>query len=126
MFLNNAQVLGYLGKDPELRKTSNGTSVASFSLCTTERFTDRDGKKQERSEWHNIVAWGNLGESCKEYLRKGAPAYVQGRLSTRTWEDKDGKKRYTTEIIARDVQFLQNGNNKALEKAPVIEDDLPF
>jgi len=104
--VNKVILIGNLGRDPELRKTANGTSVASFSLATTERYNDKSGERQDRTEWHNIVAWGKLGELANQYLKKGRSAYIEGRLTTRSWDDKDGNKRYKTEITANQIQFL--------------------
>ncbi|MCX7727689.1 MAG: single-stranded DNA-binding protein [Chitinispirillaceae bacterium] len=147
--VNKVILIGNLGKDPELRYTPAGQAVATFTLATTERWSDRNGQRQDRTEWHNIVAWGRLGELVSQYLKKGRSAYVEGRISTRTWEDKDGNKRYRTEIIANQIQFLgpytggTNGEPPLQESIPeylnenstsdsvssdipVVEDDLPF
>ena len=104
--VNKVIVIGNLGRDPELRYTAGGQAVASFSVATNERWNDRDGKPQERTEWHRIVVWGKTAENCANYLQKGRPVYVEGRLQTREWEDKEGQKRQTTEIVAQTVQFL--------------------
>jgi single-strand DNA-binding protein len=104
--VNKAILIGNLGRDPELRYTPNGQGVANFSLATNERWTDRDGKSQERTEWHRIVVWGKQAETCAQYLQKGRTVYVEGRLQTREWEDREGNKRQTTEIVAQTVRFL--------------------
>jgi len=104
--VNKVIIVGNVGRDPEVRYTQSGKAVASFSVATSERFQDKDGQNQERTEWHRIVAWGRLAEICGEYLRKGKQIYVEGRLQTRDWEDKDGHKRYTTEVIANVMQML--------------------
>ena len=104
--INKVIVVGNLGKDPEVRHTPNGQAVANFSIATSEAWTDKGGQKQERTEWHRIVAWGKLAELCGKYLSKGRQCYIEGKLQTRAWDDKDGGKRYTTEIIASTVQFL--------------------
>jgi single-strand DNA-binding protein len=105
--LNKAQLIGRLGKDPELRYTSNGMAVATFSIATNERFKPSDSDEwQDRTEWHNIVAWGRQAEVAGEYLSKGGQVYIEGRLQTRSWEGQDGVKRYTTEIVARDLILL--------------------
>lgn len=104
--VNKAIVVGNLGRDPEIRYTQNNTPVATFSIATTDQWSDRNGEKQERTEWHRIVAWGRLAEICSQYLQKGKQVYVEGRLQTREWEDKDGNKRYTTEIVAQTMQML--------------------
>lgn len=104
--VNKVILIGNLGKDPELRYTPSGQPVATFSLATSERWTDRNGQRQDRTEWHTVVAWGKLGELVNQYLSKGRSAYVEGRINTRSWDDKDGNKRYKTEIVALQVQFL--------------------
>ena len=105
--INKAILIGRLGSDPEVRYTPSGVAVANFSIATSEEWKDKDtGEKRERTEWHRIVAWRRLGEICGEYLSKGRQVYIEGRIQTRDWEDRDGNKRYTTEIVATDVQFL--------------------
>jgi len=105
--INKVILIGRLGSDPEVRYTPSGVAVANFNIATSEEWKDKDsGEKKERTEWHRIVAWRRLGEICGEYLSKGKQVYVEGRLQTRDWEDRDGNKRYTTEIVASDVQFL--------------------
>jgi len=105
--INKVILIGRLGSDPEVRYTPSGVAVANFNIATSEEWKDKDsGEKKERTEWHRIVAWRRLGEICGEYLSKGKQVYIEGRLQTRDWEDRDGNKRYTTEIVATDVQFL--------------------
>lgn len=104
--VNKAILVGNLGRDPELRQTPNGQSVCNFTLATSENWTDKSGERVERTEWHRIVAWGRTGEMCAQYLSKGRTVYVEGRIQTREWEDKDGNKRYTTEINANTVNFI--------------------
>jgi single-strand DNA-binding protein len=105
--VNKVILVGRLGKDPELRSIPSGTSVAKFSLATDERFTDKSGEKQERTEWHNVVAWGKLAEICGQYLRKGKLVYIEGSIRTDSWDDKEtGVKKYRTEIIANTMQML--------------------
>ncbi|MGB5684904.1 MAG: single-stranded DNA-binding protein [Candidatus Electrothrix sp.] len=104
--LNKAMLIGNLGADPELRYTQSGVAVASLRIATSRRWKDKEGQQQEQTEWHNIVAWDRLGEICNEYLHKGSKIYVEGRLQTRKWQDQSGNDRYTTEIVASDVQFL--------------------
>ena len=105
--INKVILIGRLGSDPEVRYTPSGVAVANFNIATSEEWKDKDsGEKRERTEWHRIVAWRKLGEICGEYLSKGKQVYIEGRLQTRDWEDRDGNKRYTTEIVASDVQFL--------------------
>jgi single-strand DNA-binding protein len=104
--INKVILIGRLGANPEIRYTSGGQGVANFNLATSENWTDKGGQKQERTEWHRIVAWGKLAELANQYLQKGRQVYVEGRLQTRSWEDKEGQKRYTTEIVANTIQFL--------------------
>ncbi|MCS5618785.1 MAG: single-stranded DNA-binding protein [Myxococcota bacterium] len=104
--INKAILIGNLGRDPELRYTQNGQAVVNFSLATSENWMDKGGERQERTEWHRIVAWGKTGELCAQYLSKGRTVYIEGRIQTRDWEDKEGMKRQTTEINATTVQFL--------------------
>ena len=110
--VNKVIVLGRLGQDPELKYTPNGAAVCNFTVATSESWNDKNsGQKQEKTEWHRIVVWGKLAELCNQYLTKGRQAYVEGKLQTRSWEDKDGNKRYTTEIVASTVQFIGGGSN---------------
>ncbi len=104
--VNKVILVGHLGRDPELRYTQNGQAVANFSLATSESYSKRDGEREERTEWHRIVAWGRLAEICGEYLSKGRQIYIEGRIQTREWEDREGEKRRTTEIVAREMQML--------------------
>jgi single-strand DNA-binding protein len=106
MSVNKVILLGRLGQDPELKYTPGGSPVCNFSLATTESWTDKSGQKQEKTEWHRVVVWGKLAELCNQYLAKGRQAFLEGRLQTRSWDDKDGNKRYTTEILASTVQFI--------------------
>jgi single-strand DNA-binding protein len=115
--LNKAILIGNLGRDPEIRYTPDGTPVANFSLATAEFWTDKSGTRQERTEWHNIVAWNKLAEISKRYLTKGRQVYVEGRIRTRDWEDKDGNKRRTTEIIAAQIVLL-GSRSQATDAAP--------
>ncbi len=104
--VNKVILLGNLGSEPELKYTPSGKAVANFSLATTEQWTKKDGEKDEKTEWHRIVAWDRLGEICGEYLHKGKQVYIEGRIQTRTWEDREGNKRYTTEIVAHTMKML--------------------
>ncbi len=105
--VNKVILIGNLGKDPELRYTPSGTAVASFSLATNERYKDKEGNWQDRTEWHKIVAWQRLAEIAGEYLKKGRTCYIEGRLQTRSWDDKEsGQKKYSTEIVASDLVLL--------------------
>jgi single-strand DNA-binding protein len=107
--VNKVILVGNLGKDPEVRYTPSGQAVANFNIATSESWTDKSGQKQERTEWHRIVVWGKQAEHCGEYLSKGRQVYVEGRLQTREWADKEGRKNYTTEVIATHVTFLGGG-----------------
>lgn len=106
MSLNRAQLIGNLTRDPELRQTSGGRTVANFGIATNRRWTGSDGQKQEKTEFHNIVVWGKLAEICGQYLRKGSKIYIDGRIETRDWEGEDGVKRYRTEIVADNMIML--------------------
>jgi single-strand DNA-binding protein len=106
--LNKAQLIGHLGKDPELKYTQAGTAVCSFSIATNESWKDQEGNVQERTEWHNIVAWRRLAEVCGEWLKKGKRVYIEGRMQTRSYE-KDGVKKYVMEIVADDMIMLDGG-----------------
>jgi len=107
--INKAILIGNLGADPEARSTQSGSAVTNFRIATNEKWTGRDGQPQERTEWHRIVTFGRLAEICRDYLSKGRQVYVEGRIQTRQWDDRDGNKRYTTEIVAQTVQFLGRG-----------------
>lgn len=104
--VNKAILIGNLGRDPELRYTQSGQPVANFTLATTETWNKREGGREERTEWHRIVAWGRTAELCAQYLSKGRTVYIEGRIQTREWENKEGQKQRTTEIVAQTVQFL--------------------
>jgi single-strand DNA-binding protein len=106
MSVNKVILVGNLGKDPELRYTPSGAAVATFSIATTERYKDRDGNRQEKTEWHNIVAWRQLAEICGKYLHKGKQVYIEGKIQTRSYDDRDGNKKYITEIVADQMQML--------------------
>ncbi len=106
MSINKAILVGNLGKDPELRYTANGTAVCTFPLATSERYKDRDGQQQEKTEWHNIVAWRQLAEICGKFLAKGKQVYIEGKIQNRSYDDRDGNKRYITEIVADQMQML--------------------
>ena len=105
--VNKVILIGRLGKDPEIRSTAGGQTVCRFSLATDEKFTDRNGEKQERTEWHNIVVWGKLAEICGQYLRKGKLVYIEGSIRTDSWDDKEtGQKKYKTDIVAQNMKML--------------------
>jgi len=140
--INKVILIGNLGRDPELRHTTSGIPVANFTMATTERWSDQSGERQERTEWHKIVVWNKQAEICNEYLTKGKQVYVEGSLQTREWTDRDGNKRYTTEVKARTVQMLGRATDRPTESqaAPTAvadgggqnrepsyeEDDVPF
>lgn len=107
--VNKVILVGNLGGDPELRALPSGQSVVNFNIATSERWTGKDGNPGERTEWHRIVVFGKQAENCKEYLKKGRQVYVEGRIQTRQWNDKEGNKRSTTEIVANQVTFLGSG-----------------
>jgi len=115
--LNKVMLIGYLGKDPELKYTPSGVAVCSFSLATTERFTDKDGNAQEKTEWHNIKIWKKQAEIAAEYLKKGKQVYIDGRIETRSWE-KDGQKHYITEIIVNRFLMLGTKPEGSAQGAP--------
>lgn len=134
--VNKVILVGNLGRDPELRYTQQGTAVANFSLATSESFTKKDGSRDERTEWHRIVVWGRSAENCSQYLAKGRTVYIEGRLQTREWENKEGQKQRTTEVVAQTVQFLggkgEGGGGRggaggsSGEPPPPADDDIPF
>lgn len=138
MSVNKAILIGRLGKDPELRFTPDGRAVANFSLATDSVWKDKSGQQQKATEWHRIVVWGPQAENCSKYLSKGRECYVEGEIRTRSYEDKEGNKRQTTEIVAQRVQFLGGGAGRGAPReqdAPaepggfggeVIDDDVPF
>ena len=123
MSINKAILIGNLGKDPELRYTASGTAVASFSLATTERFKNRNGEQQERTEWHNIVAWGPLADICGKYLAKGRQVYIEGRIQSRSYDDRDGNKRYITEIVANEMKMLGRPGESGGQGSPQSQGD---
>jgi len=140
--INKVILVGNLGRDPEVRYTPSGVAVANFTIATSEKWKDKNtGEMQERTEWHRIVAWGKLGEICGEYLSKGRQVFIEGRIQTREWEDKEGIKRYTTEIVANEMKMLgaRDSGEPARPPTPVQapeyagpplpenqEDDIPF
>jgi single-strand DNA-binding protein len=129
--VNKVILVGNLGKDPEVRHLEGGTAVASFTLATSEAYKDKSGQRVEQTEWHNIVVWRNLAEIAEKYLKKGMSIYLEGKLRTRAWEDKDKVKRYTTEIIADTFTMLgkkENGSGSTDEIPTTSKtgDDLPF
>jgi len=123
MSLNRAIIIGNLGKTPELRRTPAGQAVCDLAVATNESYTDKGGEKHENTEWHKVVVWGRSAENCVTYLSKGRPVCVEGRLQTRAWDDKDGRKRYTTEIVASRVHFLSGGRGANDGAAPSLARD---
>ena len=109
--LNKCMVIGHLGADPEMRYTANGSAVTSFRVASSRNFTDGSGERREETEWFRVVTWNRLAETCAQYLTKGRLVYVEGRLQTRQWDDQQGQRRYTTELIAETVQFLGGGRD---------------
>ncbi|MFM2152569.1 MAG: Single-stranded DNA-binding protein [Pseudomonadota bacterium] len=107
--VNKVILIGNLGADPEVRYTPGGTAVANFRIATNEVWNDKNGQRQERTEWHRIVVWGKTAENCGEYLAKGRPVYIEGKLQTREWTDKENRKNFTTEVVANQVTFLGSG-----------------
>jgi single-strand DNA-binding protein len=136
--VNKVILIGRLGADPEVRYTSDGKAVANFRIATSINFTNKNGEKTEKTEWHRIVAFGKLGEICGEYLSKGKQVYVEGSLQTRSWQDRDGAKRWTTEIIATGMQMLGGPGQASTvpaetdltlpqeESGSPLDDDIPF
>lgn len=135
--VNKVILIGNLGKDPEIQHFESGVKKAAFSLATTEVYKNKEGNNVEQTEWHNIVLWRNLAEVAEKYLKKGAQIYIEGKIRTRSWEDKDNNKRYVTEIIGESMTMLrtkketsqenssvESNNNDAIISAP--DDDLPF
>lgn len=110
--VNKVIIVGRLGKDPEMKTISQGRTVTNLTVATSENWTDKQGQKQERTEWHRIVTWDKQAENCAKYLSKGSQVYVEGRLQTRSWED-NGVKKYATDIVASTVQFLSTNNSKS-------------
>ena len=104
--VNKAILIGNLGADPEMRFTPSGSPVTTFRIATSERFTDKGGIPQEKTEWHRVVVFGRTAENCDQYLTKGGKVYVEGKMQTRKWQDRDGNDRYTTEVVAQSVEFL--------------------
>jgi len=136
--VNKVILIGNLGADPEVKYLSNGTTVANFRIATSENRLNKAGEKTTTTEWHRIVAFGRLAEICKEYLNKGKQVFIEGRIRTRSWEDKDGNRRFTTEIVAYQMQMLgtpggptaasglESGETMDHEMPPVPDDDVPF
>ena len=136
MSLNKTMLIGRLGEDPDVRYTKSDTAVANLSVATSERYKDKQGEWQDKTEWHRVVAWGRLAEICQEYLKKGSQVYIEGPLQTRKWEDKEGNTKYTTEVKALTMTMLDKKGDDAPSKESEpqvdlnddvdIDDDLPF
>ena len=121
-YLNSVNLIGAVGNDPEVRTLQGGAKVASFRLATTERYKDRDGNQKEQTEWHSITVWNGKADFVEKYVKKGNNLFISGKLSTRQWTDQSGNKRYTTEVVADNIQML---DRKPKENKPVIDEDLP-
>jgi single-strand DNA-binding protein len=138
--VNRVILVGNLGKDPEVRFTPSGQAVAKFPIATTDSWMDQEGKRQERTEWHNVVVWGKQAENCGQYLAKGRQVYLEGSIRSRSYDDKEGNKRYITEIVAQRVQFLGGGGGRGAQPegggsgggfddfggGSIPDDDVPF
>lgn len=133
--VNKVILIGNLGQDPEVRFTGGGTAVANLRVACSDRFKNRSGEWEDRTEWVSVVVFGKTAENCGEYLKKGRQIYAEGRLQTRQWEDRDGNKRYTTEVVANQILFLQGGGGSRGGGAaapsesgppPIDDDDIPF
>ncbi|MCI0531927.1 MAG: single-stranded DNA-binding protein [candidate division Zixibacteria bacterium] len=132
--LNKAILIGNLGKDPELRYTPSGQAVSTFSLATSRRWKDKEGQQKDQTDWHNLVAWGKQAEIAKEYLKKGSSIYVEGRIQYRSYDDKEGNKKYITEIVIQNFQMLgrkgsdggSEGPVSADTQVPSTDEDIPF
>ena len=140
--VNKVILIGNLGANPELRYTAGQQAVANLRIATTEKWTDKSGQKQEATEWHRVVVWGRQAEICNQYLTKGRQVYIEGSIRTRQWQDQQGQKRFTTEIVARNVQMLGGRGERPPEDAEATvppdesairddfgggpDDDIPF
>lgn len=111
--LNKVMIIGHLGRDPEMRYTPSGRPVTSFSVATSRNWTTAEGERRSETEWFNVVAWGSLAEICNQYLKKGQQVYIEGRMQTRRWEDEEGNKRSSTEVVAREMIMLGERREKA-------------
>jgi single-strand DNA-binding protein len=126
--LNKVMVIGHLGKDPEMRYTPSGRPVTTFTVAVSRSWNTADGERRTETEWFNIVAWGNLAEICKQYLYKGQQVYIEGRLQTRRWDDKEGQKHTSVEVVANEMMMLgdRRDNNKAQESDQEVEGPEPI
>ncbi|ODN41274.1 single-stranded DNA-binding protein [Piscirickettsia litoralis] len=123
--VNKVILVGHLGSDPEIRSTQSGESVATFSVATTERYKDASGQQQEITEWHRVVLWRRLAEIARDYLKKGRQVYIEGKIKTRKWQDRQGQDRYTTEIIGNNLQMLGSGQSNPHSTPPPVMEDYP-
>ncbi len=123
--VNKVIIIGRLGADPEVKTVAGDNTVARLSVATSENWKDRNGQKQERTEWHRVVVWGKLADLCGKYLSKGRQLYLEGRLQTRSWEDQQGQKRYTTEVVANTVQFLGATQQASHDQQSSAGNDFP-
>jgi single-strand DNA-binding protein len=127
--LNKVMVIGHLGRDPEMRYTPSGRPVTTFSVATSRTWFSADGERNEETEWFNVVSWGSLAEICNQHLHRGQQVYIEGRLQTRTWDDSEGKKRSTTELVAREMIMLGDGREDSTTSyvaAPNEEEGFPY
>ena len=134
--LNKVMMIGRLGGNPEIKYTNSGSAVASFSMALTEYWRDKQGDRQEKTEWVNVVAWERLADQAQSFLQKGSVVYVEGKLQTRSWDDQQGQKKYKTEVVANQFRFLDSRSEKSQapqqpqeneqNQNPYIEDDTPF
>lgn len=124
--INKAIIIGNLGNDPEVRYSSGGDAIANMNIATTYSWKDKNGDKQEKTEWHRVVMFGKLAEICGEYLKKGSQVYIEGKLQTRKWTDKSDIERYTTEIVADRMQMLGSNKRNDVSRNDDIDDDIPF
>ena len=119
MALNKVFLIGNVGKDPDIRTTEQGVKVAQFPLATSEAYKDREGNPHQQTEWHNIVAWRHLADVCDNYVKKGTHVHIEGKIKTRSWEDKEGTKRYVTEIVADGLQILTPKGDRDVRQSPL-------
>jgi single-strand DNA-binding protein len=132
--LNKVMIIGHLGRDPEMRYTPSGRPVTTFTVATSRSWNTADGERHTETEWFNVVAWGNLAEICKQYLNKGQQVYIEGRLQTRRWDDKEGNKHTSVEVVANEMMMLgerrdsnnQSSEQESLDASSASEDEFPF
>jgi single-strand DNA-binding protein len=132
--LNKVMIIGHLGRDPEMRYTPSGRPVTTFTVATSRSWNTADGERHTETEWFNVVAWGNLAEICKQYLKKGQQVYIEGRLQTRRWDDKEGNKHTSVEVVANEMMMLgdrrdsqnQSNEQESFDDSSANEDEFPF